>query len=76
VHLELTPGERRLVETGLLAAALLHLLVPGRLLALARVAYRLALRVEFDPKRGARRRVRLAGLVPLAAVPVVRRLTG
>jgi hypothetical protein len=74
MQLELTDGERTLVEAGLLVAALFHLVVPGALLALARVAYRVVLRVEFDPKRGARRRVRLAGLTLLAAVPLVRRL--
>jgi hypothetical protein len=75
VQFELTGGERVLAETGLFVAALVHLLVPGALLAVARVTYRGVLRVEFDPKPGARRRVRLVGLVLLTAVPLMHRLT-
>lgn len=75
MQFELTGGERALAEASLFVAALVHLLIPGALLAVARVTYRGVLCVEFDPKPGARRRVRLVGLALLTAVPLMRRLT-
>jgi len=60
--MNLSDTERRLVWLGTALAGLIHLLVPGLLLRTARVAYRYALAVEFDPKPGARRRVRLVGV--------------
>jgi hypothetical protein len=59
---------------GATLAGLVHLLVPGLLLWAGRWSYRLFLRVEFDPKPGAKRRVRLVGLGFLAVAALVRRL--
>jgi hypothetical protein len=50
---------------------IVHLAVPGVLLQTARLGYRWLLAVEFDPKPGAKARVRLVGvgfLVVAAAV--------
>ncbi len=55
-------------------AGLAHLLVPGLLLRLAGYAYSRALRVEFEPQPGAKRRVRLVGLGFLAVAAIARRL--
>ena len=64
----------RLLWAASALAGLVHLLVPGLLLRAGRWSYRLFLRVEFDPKPGAKRRVRLVGLVFLAAGALGRRL--
>lgn len=56
-------------------AGVFHLLAPGILLRTARWGYRRLLAVEFDPKSGAKRRVRLVGLAFLAVAAVVRRLS-
>ena len=64
----------RLLWVGAALAGVVHLLVPGLLLWAGRLSYRLALRVEFDPKPGAKRRVRLVGLGFLAVAALVRRL--
>ncbi|WP_324665105.1 hypothetical protein [Haloarcula sediminis] len=71
VRIDLSP---RLLWVGAALAGLVHLLVPGILLRSAEYAYRWVLRVEFDPKPGAKRRVRLVGFVFLAAAAVIRRL--
>ncbi|WP_262179310.1 hypothetical protein [Haloarcula laminariae] len=60
------------VASGL--AGVVHLLAPGVLLRLASRAYRLVLAVEFDPKPGAKRRVRLVGVAFLAVAVALRRL--
>lgn len=57
---------RRFVALGLAAAAGVHLVAPGRLLAAARRGYRV-LDVEFRPGRTAATRVRLVGVAMLAA---------
>lgn len=72
--MRLSPVERTLLWIASAAAGLVHLLVPGALLRLASWAYRWGLAVEFDPKQGAKRRVRLAGLGFLLAAVVLRRL--
>jgi len=72
--MDLTETERRIVWLGTLLAGVAHLLAPGFLLATARRGYRRVLAVEFDPKRGARRRVRGIGLALLALAAVLRRL--
>lgn len=64
----------RLLWVGAALVGLVHLLVPGLLLRLAGYAYRWVLRVEFDPKPGAKRRVRLVGLGFLAVAALGRRL--
>lgn len=66
----------RLLWAGAAFAGLLHLVVPGLLLRSGEFAYRLFLRVEFDPRPGAKRRVRLVGLGFLAVAVVLRRLLG
>ena len=71
VRLDVPP---RLLWVGATVAGLVHLLVPGLLLWAGRWSYRLALRVEFDPKPGAKRRVRLVGLGFLAVAAFLRRL--
>jgi hypothetical protein len=72
VRLDIPP---RLLWVGATVAGCLHLLAPGLLLWAGRLSYRLALRVEFDPKPGAKRRVRLVGLGFLAFAAVLRRYT-
>jgi len=64
----------RLLWVASALAGVVHLAVPGLLLRSAELAYRWFLRVEFDPKPGAKRRVRLVGLGFLAVAAVVRRL--
>jgi len=64
----------RLLWVGAALAGLVHLAVPGRLLRWGALAYRWFLRVEFEPKPGAKRRVRLVGLGFLAVAAVLRRL--
>lgn len=49
-----------------LAAGVVHLLVPGRLLATAAWAYDRLLAVDFEPRPAARTRVRLVGVAALA----------
>lgn len=51
----------------LVVVGLAHLLAPGLLLWTASLGYRWVLAVEFDPRQGATRRVRLAGLGMVAA---------
>jgi hypothetical protein len=72
--MKLSETERTVLWAGATVAGLVHLLVPGLLLGTARWAYRRFLAVEFDPKRGARRRVRLVGLGFLAVAELLRRL--
>ena len=71
VRLDIPP---RLLWLGAALAGVVHLLVPGVLLWLGRWSYRLFLRVEFDPKPGAKRRVRLVGLGFLTVAGALRRL--
>ena len=71
VRIDLPP---RLLWLGAIVAGLVHLLVPGLLLWAGRWSYRWFLRVEFDPKPGAKRRVRLVGVGFLALAAVLRRL--
>jgi hypothetical protein len=72
--MDLTRTERRLLWTGTALAGVIHLLVPGLLLSSARQGYRWVLAVEFTPREGARRRVRLLGLACLATAAALRRL--
>jgi hypothetical protein len=72
--MNLTATERRLLWTGMAIAGVLHLLVPGVLLSLAKVGYRRVLAVEFTPQDGARRRVRLLGVAFLAIAVVLKRI--
>jgi hypothetical protein len=55
-------------------AGLAHLVVPNRLLELARWSYDRVLAVQFQPRTGATRRVRLVGLVMVVLAPVLARL--
>ena len=71
VRLDVPPG---LLWVASALAGLVHLLVPGLLLRSAELGYRLVLQVEFDPKPGAKRRVRLVGVGLLALGAVLRRL--
>lgn len=64
----------RLLWIGAALAGAVHLLVPGLLLRSGEFAYRWFLRVEFDPKPGAKRRVRLVGVAFLVAAGVLRDL--
>jgi hypothetical protein len=57
----------RLVGVVFVFAGGIHLLLPGTLLATGRVAYDLALRVRFEPRDGAHRRVRVVGAAMVAA---------
>jgi hypothetical protein len=50
-----------------------HLLAPGRLLATAGTAYDRLLAVDFEPREGATRRVRLIGLLFVAVALAVGR---
>jgi len=72
--MRLADTERTLLWVVSALAGVVHLLAPGVLLRLAGRAYRLVLAVEFDPKPGAKRRVRLVGLGFLAVAAVLRRL--
>lgn len=71
VRIDLPP---RLLWLGAALAGAVHLAVPGLLLRSAEFAYRWFLRVEFDPKPGAKRRVRLVGIAFLVAAGVIRDL--
>jgi len=71
VRLDVPP---RLLWVGATVVGLVHLAVPGLLLRSAALAYRWVLRVEFDPKPGATRRIRLVGLGFLVAAATLRRL--
>jgi len=71
VRLDVPP---KLLWVGAALAGAVHLLVPGVLLWAGRWSYRLFLRVAFEPKPGAKRRVRLVGLGFLAVAAVFRRL--
>jgi hypothetical protein len=62
MRVETTDRDRRLAAAGLALVAAAHLLAPGLLLRAARAGYGLALDVRFEPRAGARRRVRLLGL--------------
>ncbi len=69
VRLETTDRDRWLAAAGLALIAAAHLLIPGLLLRAARLGYGLVLDVAFEPREGARRRVRLLGIgFGLAAV--------
>ena len=70
VRVDLPP---RLLWVGAALAGVVPLLFPGLLLGAGRWSYRLFLRVEFDPKPGAKRRVRLVGLGLLAVAATLRR---
>ncbi|KAA9399273.1 hypothetical protein Har1130_13895 [Haloarcula sp. CBA1130] len=72
--MDLTRTERRLLWTGTALAGVVHLLVPGLLLSLARLGYRWVLAVEFTPQEGSRRRVRLLGVGFLAVAAALKRL--
>ena len=72
--MKLSDTERTLLWAASALAGLVHLAVPGYLLRSGELAYRWFLRVEFDPKPGAKRRVRLVGLGFLAVAAVLRRL--
>ena len=72
--MNLTRTERRLLWTGTALAGVLHLLVPGLLLSMARLGYRWVLAVEFTPQAGSRRRVRLLGVAFLAIAAVLKRI--
>jgi hypothetical protein len=61
------PVRGRLAGVVLVTAGLAHLLIPGTLLATARLAYDRLLDVRFDPRAGAGRRVRLVGVGLVAA---------
>lgn len=63
----------RLVPWGLGLAGLLHLLAPRTLLGVAAAAYDRVLAVDFDPRDGAVRRVRLVGLAFLAGAVAIAR---
>ncbi|KOX95187.1 hypothetical protein AMS69_04870 [Haloarcula rubripromontorii] len=72
--MDLTRTERRLLWNGTTLAGVVHLLVPGLLLSLARLGYRWVLAVEFTPQEGSRRRVRLLGVGFLAVAAALKRL--
>jgi len=72
--MDLTRTERRLLWTGAALAGVVHLLVPGLLLSMARLGYRWVLAVEFTPQEGSRRRVRLLGVGFLAVAAALKRL--
>jgi hypothetical protein len=72
--MRLSRTDRRLLSLGTALAGLVHLLVPGLLLRTARCGYRWVLAVEFRPRDGARRRVRVVGMALLAVSAVLRRL--
>ncbi|MFC6756799.1 MULTISPECIES: hypothetical protein [Haloarcula] len=72
--MKLSDTERTVLWVASAFAGLVHLALPGLLLWLGGLAYRWVLRVEFDPKPGAKRRVRLVGLGFLAVAVVLRRL--
>ncbi|WP_336336106.1 hypothetical protein [Haloarcula brevis] len=72
--MDLTRTERRLLWTGTALAGVLHLLVPGLLLSVARLGYRWILSVAFTPQEGSHRRVRLLGVGLLAVAAALRRL--
>jgi len=71
VRIDIPP---KLLWVGAALAGAIHLLLPGLLLWTGRVAYKWFLAVEFDPKPGAKRRVRLVGLGFLAVAAAIRRL--
>ncbi|MDS0220391.1 hypothetical protein NDI54_03390 [Haloarcula sp. S1AR25-5A] len=74
--MDLTRTEGRLLWTGMAIAGVLHLLIPGVLLSLAKVGYRWVLAVEFTPQKGARQRVRLLGVANLVVAAVLKRILG
>lgn len=68
--------KRRAVRVGSSVLAVVHILVPRVLLALARRSYRYVLAVEFEPTDRSARRVRLLGVCLLVLVALeVRRGT-
>ncbi|MFB6224560.1 MAG: hypothetical protein ABEH86_12930 [Haloarcula sp.] len=68
------PGpSRRLLWTGTTLAGVLHLLVPGLLLSMARLGYRWVLAVEFIPQDRSRHRVRLLGVAFLVLTAMLGR---
>jgi hypothetical protein len=72
--MDLTGTQRRLLWAGTALAGVLHLLVPGLLLSLARLGYRWVLAVEFTPTAESRHRVRLLGVAFLAIAAVLKRI--
>ncbi|EMA09481.1 hypothetical protein SAMN05443574_107162 [Haloarcula vallismortis] len=72
--MDLTRTQRRLLWTGTALAGVLHLLVPGLLLSLARLGYRWVLAVKFTPTAESRRRVRLLGVAFFAVAAVLKRI--
>jgi hypothetical protein len=60
------PDALRYATVLCVVSGVVHLLVPGRLLAAAAWGYDRVLAVEFTPKSGARTRVRLVGVAVLA----------
>jgi hypothetical protein len=65
----------RLLAVGSAVTGLLHLLVPSWLLRLASVGYDRVLAVDFEPRANATRRVRLLGVLLLAAAVALARQT-
>jgi len=64
----------RAIELGAALAGLVHLVAPGRLLAVARWGYDTVLAVEFRPRDPAVRRIRLLGPRFLAVAALSARL--
>lgn len=73
MHVELSATEKRLVIASLVLSGVVHLLVPERLLGVARRGYGLGLDVEFEPRSKAPRRIRLVGLASLFVAAVAHR---
>jgi hypothetical protein len=72
----MTSRETLRSAAGLFSAAvgLVHLLVPGRLLAIAAWGYDTVLAVDFEPRGNATRRVRAVGLAFVAVAALCLRL--
>lgn len=70
MRIDASRTDGRLGLLGLAAFGLAHLLAPRALLRTARTAYALALDVEFVPRKGAPRRVRLVGFLSLVVSAV------
>jgi hypothetical protein len=61
--MDVSDTDRQLAILGLAVVSIVHLLVPGRLLQTARYSYSWILDVDFSPRDGAKRRVRLLGIL-------------
>ena len=72
--MNVSDAERRLLLLAIALAGSLHVLVPGRLLTTAEYGYRRVLDVEFRPRDGAKRRVRLVGVAMLGVAATLWRL--